>query len=225
MDTPRGLLVPCVKQVQNLSIFEIAHALNELQELGAAGKLGEEQLTGGTITYVHSENSFAFPPRILFCSVVVVVVVVVVALFPIDRCITTTDILPITPTSSQGVKYGKYWWHLYVTSDHGATDSDCSFGTNSNRASHRRRWFCGFKKDHDSFMGWRPPRNRWREHGAILQPLEVAHRESACYACSSEVTSQHSDDMHRARARHVRERENFSCLFHCAESLGRSDLA
>ena len=50
MDTPRGLLVPCVKQVQNLTILEIAQTLNELQTLGAAGKLGEEHLTGGTIT-------------------------------------------------------------------------------------------------------------------------------------------------------------------------------
>jgi 2-oxoisovalerate dehydrogenase E2 component (dihydrolipoyl transacylase) len=50
METPRGLLVPCVKQVQNLSILEIAQTLNELQTLGAAGKLGEEHLTGGTIT-------------------------------------------------------------------------------------------------------------------------------------------------------------------------------
>lgn len=50
MDTPRGLLVPNVKGVENLSILEIGVALNELQELGAAGKLGEQQLTGGTFS-------------------------------------------------------------------------------------------------------------------------------------------------------------------------------
>jgi len=50
MDTPRGLLVPCIKRVQNMSVFEIAAALAELQALGAAGKLGEAQLSGATIT-------------------------------------------------------------------------------------------------------------------------------------------------------------------------------
>jgi 2-oxoisovalerate dehydrogenase E2 component (dihydrolipoyl transacylase) len=50
MDTPRGLLVPNIKQVQFKSVFEIAAELNELQALGAAAKLGEAHLTGGTIT-------------------------------------------------------------------------------------------------------------------------------------------------------------------------------
>ena len=50
MDTPRGLVVPNVKRVQNLSVFEIAQELQELQRLGAAGKLGEAHITGATIT-------------------------------------------------------------------------------------------------------------------------------------------------------------------------------
>jgi 2-oxoisovalerate dehydrogenase E2 component (dihydrolipoyl transacylase) len=50
MDTPRGLLVPSIKQVQHKSVFEIAAELKELQTIGAAGKLGEAHLTGGTIT-------------------------------------------------------------------------------------------------------------------------------------------------------------------------------
>ena len=50
MDTPRGLLVPNVKGVQDKSIFEIAQDLTRLGELGAAGKLGEAELTGGTFT-------------------------------------------------------------------------------------------------------------------------------------------------------------------------------
>ncbi|KAL3868353.1 hypothetical protein ACJMK2_041167 [Sinanodonta woodiana] len=50
MDTKEGLLVPNVKNVQSLTIFEIASELNRLQTLGDAGKLGAEDLTGGTFS-------------------------------------------------------------------------------------------------------------------------------------------------------------------------------
>ncbi|XP_052447150.1 lipoamide acyltransferase component of branched-chain alpha-keto acid dehydrogenase complex, mitochondrial [Carassius gibelio] len=50
MDTNQGLLVPNVKNVQMLSIFEIAVELNRLQTLGLAGQLGTPDLTGGTFT-------------------------------------------------------------------------------------------------------------------------------------------------------------------------------
>ncbi|KAM9358563.1 lipoamide acyltransferase component of branched-chain alpha-keto acid dehydrogenase complex, mitochondrial [Symphorus nematophorus] len=50
MDTSQGLLVPNVKNVQLLSVFEIAQELNRLQALGAAGQLGTSELTGGTFT-------------------------------------------------------------------------------------------------------------------------------------------------------------------------------
>ncbi|XP_076028057.1 lipoamide acyltransferase component of branched-chain alpha-keto acid dehydrogenase complex, mitochondrial [Genypterus blacodes] len=50
MDTSQGLLVPNVKNVQMLSVFEIAQELNRLQALGAAGQLGTSELTGGTFT-------------------------------------------------------------------------------------------------------------------------------------------------------------------------------
>ena len=50
MDTPRGLLVPVVKGVDEMSITDIALSLSHLQSLGAADKLGREQLTVGTIT-------------------------------------------------------------------------------------------------------------------------------------------------------------------------------
>ena len=48
MDTAHGLLVPNIKKVQLLSVFEIAQELNRLQELGFAGKLGDKDLKGGT---------------------------------------------------------------------------------------------------------------------------------------------------------------------------------
>lgn len=50
MDTSQGLLVPNVKNVQLLSVLEIAQELNRLQSLGAAGQLGTADLTGGTFT-------------------------------------------------------------------------------------------------------------------------------------------------------------------------------
>lgn len=50
MDTNQGLLVPNVKNVQLLSVFQIAQELNRLQTLGAAGQLGTSELSGGTFT-------------------------------------------------------------------------------------------------------------------------------------------------------------------------------
>uniref|UniRef100_A0A3Q3F0H8 Dihydrolipoamide acetyltransferase component of pyruvate dehydrogenase complex n=1 Tax=Labrus bergylta TaxID=56723 RepID=A0A3Q3F0H8_9LABR len=50
MDTIQGLLVPNVKNVQLLSVFDIALELNRLQTLGAAGQLGTNELSGGTFT-------------------------------------------------------------------------------------------------------------------------------------------------------------------------------
>lgn len=50
MDTPSGLLVPNIKDVQAKSVFEIAQELNELQALGSEGRLGAEHLKGGTFT-------------------------------------------------------------------------------------------------------------------------------------------------------------------------------
>ena len=50
MDTPKGLLVPNVKHVQQLSVTDIARELQRLQALGKAGRLGRDELQGGTIT-------------------------------------------------------------------------------------------------------------------------------------------------------------------------------
>ncbi|XP_039623228.1 lipoamide acyltransferase component of branched-chain alpha-keto acid dehydrogenase complex, mitochondrial [Polypterus senegalus] len=50
MDTQQGLIVPNVKNVQLLSVFDIAAELNRLQALGASGQLGTNDLTGGTFT-------------------------------------------------------------------------------------------------------------------------------------------------------------------------------
>ncbi|CAB9507981.1 Lipoamide acyltransferase component of branched-chain alpha-keto acid dehydrogenase [Seminavis robusta] len=50
MDTPRGLVVPVVRHCQEKSLVQIQHDLNVLKEIAAAGKLGEEHLTGATIS-------------------------------------------------------------------------------------------------------------------------------------------------------------------------------
>ncbi|KPP66334.1 alpha-keto acid dehydrogenase complex, mitochondrial-like, partial [Scleropages formosus] len=66
MDTPQGLLVPNVKNVQALSIFEIAAELNRLQALGAMGQLGTADLTGGTFTISNIGSVSA--GRVRLCS-------------------------------------------------------------------------------------------------------------------------------------------------------------
>ncbi|XP_029473531.1 lipoamide acyltransferase component of branched-chain alpha-keto acid dehydrogenase complex, mitochondrial [Rhinatrema bivittatum] len=50
MDTPQGLIVPNVKNVQLCSLFDIAAELTRLQNLGSIGQLGTKDLTGGTFT-------------------------------------------------------------------------------------------------------------------------------------------------------------------------------
>jgi 2-oxoisovalerate dehydrogenase E2 component (dihydrolipoyl transacylase) len=56
MDTPAGLLVPVVKNVNALSINEIAQEILRLSELGKAKKLSSADLSGGTITISNIGN-------------------------------------------------------------------------------------------------------------------------------------------------------------------------
>lgn len=50
MDTPSGLLVPVIKNVGARSVMGIATELARLQGLAVAGKLGPQDMSGGTIT-------------------------------------------------------------------------------------------------------------------------------------------------------------------------------
>jgi 2-oxoisovalerate dehydrogenase E2 component (dihydrolipoyl transacylase) len=50
MDTSQGLVVPNIKNVQELSLLEVAKELNRLQELGKNGTLRREDLTEGTFS-------------------------------------------------------------------------------------------------------------------------------------------------------------------------------
>ncbi|RWS30293.1 lipoamide acyltransferase component of branched-chain alpha-keto acid dehydrogenase complex-like protein, partial [Leptotrombidium deliense] len=50
IDSPQGLIVPNIKNVQNLSIYEITMELTRIQELANSGKLDANDLKGGTFT-------------------------------------------------------------------------------------------------------------------------------------------------------------------------------
>ena len=50
VDSPSGLLVPNIKNVQDLSIVEIAEHSNRLTEQARAGRISPNDLKGGTIT-------------------------------------------------------------------------------------------------------------------------------------------------------------------------------
>lgn len=56
MDTPNGLLVPVIKTVNARSVASIASEIHRLAKLGAAGKLTNEDLSGGTITVSNIGN-------------------------------------------------------------------------------------------------------------------------------------------------------------------------
>lgn len=56
MDTPAGLIVPVIKTVNARSITSIAEELSRLAQLGAAGKLSNEDMSAGTITVSNIGN-------------------------------------------------------------------------------------------------------------------------------------------------------------------------
>ncbi|XP_049953835.1 lipoamide acyltransferase component of branched-chain alpha-keto acid dehydrogenase complex, mitochondrial isoform X3 [Schistocerca serialis cubense] len=50
VDSPQGLQVPNIKNVEKLNVVEIANDINRLQKLGLEGRLRQEDLSGGTFT-------------------------------------------------------------------------------------------------------------------------------------------------------------------------------
>lgn len=49
-DTPKGLVVPVIKNADQKNLFEIAKEMGELSEKARAGKLGAKDMQGGTFT-------------------------------------------------------------------------------------------------------------------------------------------------------------------------------
>ena len=48
--TPQGLVVPVIKNAQNLSLSEIEKSINDMGQRAKDGKIGMDELSGGTIT-------------------------------------------------------------------------------------------------------------------------------------------------------------------------------
>lgn len=75
ISTDRGLVVPCIKQVQTLSILEIAAALNALKIKANSSQLGTDELSGTTITLSNIgviggtyATPLVNPPQIVICA-------------------------------------------------------------------------------------------------------------------------------------------------------------
>jgi 2-oxoisovalerate dehydrogenase E2 component (dihydrolipoyl transacylase) len=68
IDSPRGLIVPNIKRCQERTVFEIAQELQRLQTLAADSKLAEDDLSGGTFTYVMKRAMRSTLSRVYFTA-------------------------------------------------------------------------------------------------------------------------------------------------------------
>jgi pyruvate dehydrogenase E2 component (dihydrolipoamide acetyltransferase) len=85
-DTPRGLMVPVVKNAQDLTIGALASRIKELAKLAIDGKISPDDLSGGTFT-VSNLGSFgveAFTPIINYPQVAILGVCTI-SLKPVRR--------------------------------------------------------------------------------------------------------------------------------------------
>jgi len=66
VDTPQGLMVPVIKQVDSKGLFELAKEMSELSALAKEGKLKAEQMSGNTfsISSLGAVGGTAFTPII-----------------------------------------------------------------------------------------------------------------------------------------------------------------
>jgi len=55
-DTPNGLIVPVIREVQHKGILQLAAELNDLAERTRAGKVRPDELSGGTFTITNAGN-------------------------------------------------------------------------------------------------------------------------------------------------------------------------
>ncbi len=73
VDTPQGLVVPVIKNVDEKNIFQIAKELGELAERAREGKLSVDDVTDGTfsITNIGSLGSYVFSPIINYPEIAI----------------------------------------------------------------------------------------------------------------------------------------------------------
>lgn len=64
MDSPDGLIVPNIKNVQNLSVLDIAEEMHRLISLGENGKLGMDDLSDGTFT-ISNIGSVSYSSKVM----------------------------------------------------------------------------------------------------------------------------------------------------------------
>ena len=98
MDTPSGLLVPNVKNVQSLSVFEIASELMRLQALGSAGKLGSADLTGGTFSLSNIGTVSPLSSQLVICVCGCLCVCVIQYIYVIFYCLFAKLVKRSVPT-------------------------------------------------------------------------------------------------------------------------------
>ena len=60
IDSPKGLVVPNIKNCQNLSITQIQDELTRIRKASTEGRLGANELFGGTITLSNIGNFLKF---------------------------------------------------------------------------------------------------------------------------------------------------------------------
>lgn len=70
MDSPDGLIVPNIKNVQNLSVLEIAEEMGRLIKLGEVGKLGQDDITGGTFSLSNIGSVSDSPKQNYFLNII-----------------------------------------------------------------------------------------------------------------------------------------------------------
>ena len=136
MDTPKGLIVPNVKNVQNLTLFEIAAELNRMQELASAGRLGEADLKDGTFTY-------ALACAGAECSVTGVTLArsrIIATSTCVDRAVLSflSFFLSIYPCCLQALQHWSDRWHLRLPGAVCAASCDRCPRENPNLANFRR---------------------------------------------------------------------------------------
>lgn len=66
MDTSQGLVVPNIKNVQNLSILQVASELNRLQDQGRRAALNQNDVSDGTFSI---SNIGAVSIHLYFCVI------------------------------------------------------------------------------------------------------------------------------------------------------------